>query len=264
MILTAREKADKIFGPGPIPMCWFNLPSPEIAEVAAESGFPAGVIDLEHTAISLESAQRMMMAMKGTAMRPILRLPEQSAGMTKRVLDIGAAGIILPYVETVEEVQKAVVDMRYGPQGKRGLASYVNRASGYGRDPEGAVSRWDGQSLLIVMIESREGLRIADELAAIDGVDALFFGPSDYSFDIGRISLASQELLDAYATIEKAARDAGKMMGTAPFGTMTPVRLAETGCDFFAATADVVTLRAGFTGSLSTIREAAAKGQGHG
>ncbi|MBX3596532.1 MAG: hypothetical protein KF874_03070 [Rhizobiaceae bacterium] len=259
MALSAREKADRVFGPGPVPVCWLNFPSPEIAEVAAESGFPAAVIDLEHTAISLESAQRMMMAMKGTGMRPMVRLPEVSTGLTKRVLDIGAVGIVLPYVESVEEVKKTIEDMTYGPRGKRGLASYVNRASRYGADPAGAVKRADEENILIVMIESRAGVALAPELAAIEGVDALFFGPSDYSFEAGRIDMGSQEMLDAYAAIEKAARGAGKMMGTAPFGTMTPPRLAELGCDFFAATADVVTLRNGFTGAVNAVREAAAK-----
>lgn len=259
MAMTPREKADHVFGPGPIPICWFNFPSPEVAEVAAEAGFPAGVIDFEHSAISLESAQRMMMAMKGTRMKAMIRLSEVSTGMTKRALDIGATGIILPYVESVEEVKKTVEDMRYGPEGKRGQAAYVNRASRFGFDMEGAIKRADEEMLLIVMIESRAGVELAPQLAAIDGVDALFFGPSDYSFEVGRISPTSQELLDAYAAIEKAARGAGKMMGTAPFGEMTPARLAQTGCDLFAATADAVALKAGFTAALTAVRDATAK-----
>lgn len=256
MSLSAREKADKVFGPGPIPICWFNLPSPEVAEIAAVSGFPAGVIDLEHTSISLESAQRMMMAMKGTPMRAMVRLPEASTGLTKRVLDIGAAGIVLPYVETVEEVTQTIADMSYGPKGKRGLASYVNRASGWGTDPQGAVQRADEETLLIVMIESSKGVELAPELAALEGVDALFFGPSDYSFEMGRIDPGSKEMLDAYWAIDAAARKAGKMMGTAPFGEMTPPKLAEIGCDLFAATADVVSLRMGFTGAVEAVRNA--------
>ncbi len=258
MGLTAREKADKIFGPGPVPMCWFNFPSPEIVEVAAEVGFPCGGIDLEHTAISLESVQRMMMAMKGTSMRAVVRLPAPSTGLTKRLLDIGAAGLVLPYVESIADVQRMILDMRYGPEGKRGLASYVSRASRYGNDPKGAVARWDEQSLLIVMIESREGVGLAPELAALDGVDALFFGPSDYGFDIGRVDLASQEVFDAYKAIEKAARDAGKMMGSAAFGQTTPIRLAEMGCDLIAAAADVSALRVSFSGSLAAIRQVSA------
>jgi 4-hydroxy-2-oxoheptanedioate aldolase len=254
MALTPREKADRVFGEGPIVMCFLLLPSPEVVEMAADAGFQAGVIDLEHGVSSIETAQRSMIAMRGTCMRPIVRLPERSAGLTKRLLDAGAAAVVIPYVETVAEARAAVADARYAPEGRRGLASYIVRASRYGREPDEYIARWDETGMVIIMIETRSGVEAAQDIAAIDGVDGLLFGPSDYGLSVGRKKPTDPEIADGFEKIRDAARGAGKLVGSSPFGNMSLERLFKEKCDLVTVASDVDAIRTGFDSAILAAR----------
>jgi 2-keto-3-deoxy-L-rhamnonate aldolase RhmA len=231
-------------------MCWFTLPCVETVELASLVGFRCGVVDLEHTMITTETAQLQFMAMKGSQMVPLARLPENTPGNAKKVLDAGVMGIILPYVESVAEAKAAVQNVRYGPAGQRGMAAYAARAGKYGFDYQGYVERWDELGLLILMIESQKGADAAAEIASIDGVDGLFFGPNDFIYERGRVDIDGPETHAAFAAIRDAAKKAGKVFGGAPFGSMMPDKMVAEGADLIGLTSDVNALKMGWAPAI--------------
>ncbi|WP_068089029.1 HpcH/HpaI aldolase family protein [Polycladidibacter stylochi] len=249
--LSPMEKFKAIFGTEEaVPCCWFNLPCVESVEIAAEMGFPMAVIDLEHTVISLETAQKQMMAMKGTSMKPFVRLPERSTGLTKRVLDMGASGLLLPYVESVEEVKQAIEDMKYPPEGKRGLSAYISRCGNYGMNAKAYVEKWRDTGFLMVMIESQKGLDIVEELAALDGVDGILFGTNDFALDCGVSGEADPVVEAAFERISAATAAHGKILACHPFGNKDLKTIIDAGCKLVGAANDVYALQNSWRASL--------------
>jgi 4-hydroxy-2-oxoheptanedioate aldolase len=192
---------------------WLNLGSCMTAEIAAQAGFDWVVIDLEHGAGDHESGLHQLQAVSGTPTCPIVRIAWNEAPRFKRVLDLGAAGVVVPYVTTVEEARAAVAAMRYPPQGIRGAAS-IHRAARFGRDWAEYMATANDNLLTVLQIESEPALKAADGIAAVDGVDVLFVGPLDLSINLG----IPQQFDDprfraALATVGEAARKHGKAAG---------------------------------------------------
>ncbi|MHA1128743.1 MAG: HpcH/HpaI aldolase family protein, partial [Alphaproteobacteria bacterium] len=154
--------------------CWLDLPSPQVAEIMAQTGFDFIVIDLEHGPASIETAQMQMMAMKATGCRAIVRVPEASEAWVKRVLDAGAQGVMVPKVETAAQAAEIASWAYYAPKGVRGDAWRVVRASGWGRGSDAYKESWNADGFVAVQIESVLGLANIKEIAAVKGVTQLF------------------------------------------------------------------------------------------
>ena len=154
---------------------WLDLPSVQVAEIMAQTGFDFIVVDLEHGPIGIETAQAQMMAMNGTDCRSIVRVPEGTEAWVKRVLDAGADGVMVPKVETTEQAAAIVSWAYYAPKGQRGDARRVVRASGWGKDAEGYKKRWNESGIISVQIESVAGLENIEEIATVSGVTQLFY-----------------------------------------------------------------------------------------
>ena len=122
--------------------CWLGLPSPEVAEIVAGTGFDFAIIDLEHGVIGVETASRMLMALAGSATLPMVRVPEAAEGWIKRMLDAGAAAVIVPRVEDAATAARLAGFATYGPEGRRGEGAGVARAAAWGRDAAGYRGRW--------------------------------------------------------------------------------------------------------------------------
>ena len=103
--------------------CWLGLPSPEIAEIAAGAGFDFAIIDLEHGAIGVETAQRMLIALAGTATTAVVRVPEAAESWIKRALDAGADAVMVPRVDDAATAARVAGWATYGPEGRRGVGS---------------------------------------------------------------------------------------------------------------------------------------------
>jgi 2-keto-3-deoxy-L-rhamnonate aldolase RhmA len=132
---------------------WLNLGSGMTAEIATTAGFDWVVIDLEHGSGDHESCLQQLQAVAGTRAAPIVRIAWNEAPRFKRVLDLGAAGIVVPYVTTPEEARQAVAAMRYPPQGIRGAAS-LHRASDFGHGFTEYFETANDQLTTIVQIET--------------------------------------------------------------------------------------------------------------
>ncbi len=191
---------------------WVTFAHQPIAEVLADSGFDWLLFDMEHTPNDLQSIGQMLLAVRGRPVAPIVRIPVHDMAWTKQVLDAGAPNIMIPNVRSAAEAREAVSWTRFAPEGQRGVAGST-RAGNYTRYKD-YMARANDEVGLIVQIESRESL---DELVAIcrvDGVDAVFIGPSDLAASLGHRGQAGHpEVQAAIAQAIRTARAAGKPIG---------------------------------------------------
>lgn len=228
---------------------WLSLPSIQVAEMMAQTGFDYIIIDLEHAPTTIETAQAQMIAMNGTDCSSIVRIPEGTEAWVKRILDAGADGVMVPKVESAEHAEAIVSWAFYSPKGRRGEARNAIRASRWGRNADAYKKRWNESGFISVQIESVEGLANIEEIAAVTGVTQLFYGPSDYSAD-AEISFDSEETLLAATKVAEVAKAHGLACGTVPFPRGTPQVLAEMGYTHISVASDVVSLATGLEESL--------------
>jgi 2-keto-3-deoxy-L-rhamnonate aldolase RhmA len=197
------------------------------------------VIDTEHGQIGPETLTGMLRALDLTGTPALVRLGDAGAGRVKHALDAGAAGILVPYIDTVEEARAAVRAFCAPPLGRRGMATGVSRAGGFGANKDYART-WNDTGILALQIETGKGLAAAAEIAALEGVDMLFFGPSDYSADQNLDPIReSGKILTACRKMIAAAHDAGKLAGAFPWPGADPASLIAAGADLVAAGSDV-------------------------
>lgn len=163
---------------------FLNLGSPTAVEIAADAGFDWLLLDLEHGSGTEADLRNMLLACRGSQAAPIVRLRSVDADAVKFAMDSGAAGIMFPYVSTVEEACRAVDCMKYPPLGSRGVAGAI-RATRFARDWPQYFEEANQQSLVVVQIETPAAVQAADQIAAVDGVDVLFVGPLDLSVNMG-------------------------------------------------------------------------------
>lgn len=254
MTVSATKKWQDLAGEGVARTVWLGLPSPAICRIATEAGFRFGVIDREHGTIGIESAAEMIMTLKAAGARAMVRVPDCAAGEIKHALDAGADGIVVPYVETAAEAEAALEAFAFPPLGKRGFATPVIAATGYGSDTTYGAT-WNDRGILAVQIESRKALGNARAIAAVNGVDMLFFGPFDYAQDAGLDSATvGAALMSVFREIVAAAKAEGKLAGVFPWPGTTVPKLAEAGASLIAAASDVVTLRNGFANALTAAK----------
>jgi 4-hydroxy-2-oxoheptanedioate aldolase len=224
---------------------WSFLSSAIVSEVLANSGFDWVLIDTEHAPNELPMVQQQLHAMQAGSANPVVRAAWNDRVMIKRILDIGAQSLLLPYIQTVDEAKDAVVSMRYPPEGMRGVAG-LTRAAGYGRI-KNYIRNAASELCLLVQVESRKGMTNIDAIAAVEGVDGVFIGPSDLSTDMGHFG--NWRHPDVWAAIESAAasvRKAGKAPGIL-VGEADAQRCLDMGYLFVAVASDIGLLRAGDT-----------------
>jgi len=192
---------------------WLNLGSSLTAEIAGRAGFDWVVIDIEHGAGDHESLVHQLQAVSGTPAAPLVRIAWNEAPRFKRVLDLGPAGVVVPYVTSAEEARQAAAAMRYPPKGIRGVAS-MNRASGFAREFDAYFAEANEGLLTVVQVETETALACADEIASVGGVDVLFVGPMDLSVNMGiPLQYGHPRFRSALAKVCDACRRAGKAAG---------------------------------------------------
>src|ERR1041384_8021971 len=164
---------------------WASLCSNIATEVIAGSGFDWILIDSEHAPNELPIVFSQLQALVGGTAAPVVRPAWNDMVLMKRFLDVGVQNFLVPYVQTPEEARAAVAATRYPPQGIRGVA-VSHRANRYGRVKD-YFKRANDEICVIVQIETRLALQNLEAIAAIDGVDALFVGPSDLAAAFGHL-----------------------------------------------------------------------------
>jgi 2-dehydro-3-deoxyglucarate aldolase/4-hydroxy-2-oxoheptanedioate aldolase len=233
--------------------------SPITAEVCAAAGFDWLLLDLEHGAGGEEQLRPTVPLAAAYGVPVVVRVESDARIRIGRVLDNGAAGVMLPRLDTAEQVREAIRHLYYpgtAANGDRGVATY-NRACRFGLDP-GALDRANDQVLGVVQIESVRAVAEAAEIASIDGVDVLFVGPRDLSHDLGVPGQTSSvAFLDAIEQVRAAAHKHGKSCGLlVNDGAAAQAKLA-AGWTFVAIGSDSTLLAAAATAQLGRARAAA-------
>src|SRR6187455_300120 len=190
-----------------------GLGSPVATEIMARSGFDWLIIDLEHGAGTESDLLASLHAMGATPAAALVRPQSGERLRIGRALDLGAHGIMVPRVDLPEQAREAISFMRYPPDGTRGLA-LSTRGAGLGEQGHTQIQAVNRRILGIIQIESRSAVDRAAEIAAIDGVDVLFVGPTDLSHSLGipgRFAEAAYQ--DALKRVVAACRAHGKAPG---------------------------------------------------
>ena len=162
---------------------WSSLSSSYTVEVIAGAGFDWILLDMEHSPNDLESALAQLQAAAPYPSHPVVRVPWNDMVSIKRLLDIGAQSLLVPYVSTAEEARAAVSYTRYPPAGVRGVAG-TTRATRFGRVKDYA-RRAHEEICLLVQVETQSALDNIEAICAVDGVDGVFIGPADLHASLG-------------------------------------------------------------------------------
>jgi 2-keto-3-deoxy-L-rhamnonate aldolase RhmA len=215
-----------------------QLCSPIVAEALGFCGFDYVYIDMEHSPNDLMSVLHQCQALAGTGAHPVVRLPTNDVSTIQSLLDIGVENLVVPLVETAEEARKAASAMRYPPDGIRSAAR-SHRGNRYGT-LDGYRDLAARRLCLVVQIESRAAVgRIAD-IAAVDGVDGLLFGPADLAADLGHFGKTEHpEVVDMIEGGIEAILRAGKLAGMSSGDPALAPRWFDRGCRFVSVAGDL-------------------------
>jgi 4-hydroxy-2-oxoheptanedioate aldolase len=223
---------------------WSSLSSNYTVEVIAGAGFDWILLDSEHSPADIENLLAQLQAAAPYPTHPVVRIPWNDMVTIKRVLDIGAQSLLVPYVSTAEEARAAVSFTRYPPAGVRGVAG-TTRATRFGRVAEYA-RRAHEEICLLVQVETQQALDNIEAIAAIEGVDGIFVGPADLHASLGHAGETANPKVKPL--IDDAIRRIRKR-GSAP-GILTPNEAdarhwLECGALFVAVGSDVGILARG-------------------
>ena len=217
---------------------WCSLSHHYAVEAVAGAGFDWLLLDTEHSPNDLESLVPQLQAVAAYPSSAVVRVPWNDTVMIKRVLDIGAQSLLLPYVQNVEEARAAVAATRYPPAGVRGVAG-TTRASRFGRVKDYA-RRAEEELCVLVQVETREALAHIEAIAALDGIDGIFIGPADLHASMGFIGQTAEP--SVVPQIEEALRRirrTGKAPGILTADEALARRYIEAGALFTAVGVDV-------------------------
>ena len=162
---------------------WMSMAHVSIAEILAAAGYDWVVVETEHTAIDVSEVLPLLIAIECRGAIPLVRLAWNDPIQTKAVMDSGAAGVIVPMVNTKADAELAVKSIKYPPLGFRGVG--LARAQGYGVEFDEYVQTANQFSLLMVQIEHIEAVNNIDEILSVPGIDGTFIGPYDLSCSMG-------------------------------------------------------------------------------
>ncbi len=192
---------------------WVSYAHPSITETFARAGFDFIAIDMEHSTISLEQAQRIIAASQSEGVPCLPRPVSHSNDWIKPLLESGADGLLAQMVNTAEEIKTLIYHLKYPPIGRRSYG--VNRAQTYGFDFDAYIQNWNETSTFIIQVESIQSVENIESLLAFDEVDGVMIGPYDISGSLGVPGQTSHPLvIEASRKVIAACERYGKSCGT--------------------------------------------------
>lgn len=198
-----------------------RLGSSAVAELFGLAGFDWIVIDSEHAPQTPVGIQAQLQGICCSRATPIVRVHKNDPDLIRLYLDMGAMGIVAPFVNTAAEAELGAKACRYPPAGTRGFGP--SRGAGYGLDRE-YFSRINDHVLYLPIIESAEAVRNIDEILAVEGVDSFILGPADLSISLGApLDMEHPRMQEAIGTVAQAARRRGKPAGIGVYGDVFDV-----------------------------------------
>jgi 2-keto-3-deoxy-L-rhamnonate aldolase RhmA len=207
----------------------------------SKMGFDWFIFDTEHSPLSIYQVQTLIQAVRGNETTPLVRVNWNDIVQIKRALDIGAYGVMVPWVNTKEEAEIAVKATRYAPKGLRGCGP--RRASMF--DPD-YLKTADEEILVVCQIETKKAVENIEEIASVEGVDVTYIGPADLSASYGHLgNMSHPEVQEAIDRVYDATRAAGKATGVHLASGKTIKERMEKGYDFITIGNDFSLLRRG-------------------
>lgn len=223
---------------------WSSLSSSYTVEVIAGAGFDWILLDMEHSPNDLENLLTQLQAAAPYPTASVVRVPWNDMVTIKRVLDIGAQSLLVPFVSTADEARAAVSFTRYPPLGVRGVAG-TTRATRFGRIAD-YPARVNDELCVLVQVETREGLDNLEAICAVDGIDGVFIGPADLHASLGHTGQsANPAVLPVIDDAIRRIRRAGKAPGILTAVEADARRYLDCGAQFVAVGADVGLLARG-------------------
>ena len=232
---------------------WLTSASNSSAEVIAGAGYDWVVVDMEHAPNHMLSVLGQLQIFASSSTTALARPNWNDPVEVKRLLDMGAEGLVFPMIQTVEEAEKAVASTRYPPRGVRGVSG-VTRANKFGRVTD-YFDKIEDETTIILQLETVAAIERAEEIASVDGVSGIFFGPADISADMG---LLGQTMAPAvWELISSAAK---KLIAKdIPVGTLVldpqfAAKLLNDGFTFVACGVDTALLARSADNLLSQVK----------
>lgn len=197
-----------------------------MVEIMGFSGFDWVSIDMEHTSTSFADVENLTRAAEVSGMIPLVRVAENEPLLIMKALDSGAAGVIVPHIQTADDLKKALASARFAPEGERGKCGQV-RGSRYGADGVPWSQFWkkaNDNVIVLPLIEEKEGVEKLDEILKVDGVDLFWLGIGDLaqSYGVPGAPLNKEPLLSVAKEVIAKTKAAGKFMlaASSPIHTM--------------------------------------------
>jgi 4-hydroxy-2-oxoheptanedioate aldolase len=233
---------------------WSTLSSNYSVEVIAGAGFDWILLDTEHSPNDLENLLTQLQAAAPYPTHTVVRVPWNDMVTIKRVLDIGAQSILIPYVSTVEEAKAAVSYTRYPPQGVRGVAGST-RASRFGRVKDYA-RRAAEEICVLVQVENEQAVGNIEAIAAVEGIDGIFIGPADLHASLGYMGeIANPKVMPIIDEAIKRIRKCGKAPGILTPSEDNAKRQLSLGAQFVAVGNDIGLLARGAEALLARFKQ---------
>jgi 2-keto-3-deoxy-L-rhamnonate aldolase RhmA len=217
--------------------------SPHVIEILALAGLDFALVDAEHAPFDRRDIDMLVLAGLASDLPVVVRVPDFEAPTLLSVLDVGAAGVVVPHVDTAEQAALVVARTRYR-QGVRGYSSSP-RCAGYGSAGMKKALTAGDQAMVLCQIESAQALDQARRIAQVDGVDALFIGRADLALSMGHDDTAVPAVEQAVDEVVDAARSAGKLVAMAVGSVAERDRFAGRGASWFVVGSDQSLLRQG-------------------
>jgi 2-keto-3-deoxy-L-rhamnonate aldolase RhmA len=261
--LTTRNPVKKKLQEGKVSFgSWIQIGHPAVAEVLSRAGFDWIAADMEHTDIGIGEFTDIARGLYGRGPIPLARVRENDTLAIRQVLDAGAWGVVVPLVNSAEEAERAVRAVKFPPRGIRGTAFF--RANDYGADFNDYMAHANEESLVIVMIESKEAVAVIDEIVGVDGVDGVFIGPYDLSLSYGIPGRLTDPLMvEAKKKVLAGCRKAGKAAGIheVRLSAETITAVVQDGFTFVGLSMDTLFLENGARDALKIAKKAAGLGE---
>jgi len=218
---------------------WVTLESASITEIATVMGLDWILVDAEHGHLDLKEIMEHVRATRNTDTTPLVRIEEIEQGNIKRVLDIGAEGILVPQVRTAEDVATAIRFAKYPPVGVRGIGA--ERATRWAMGIQGYTATANENILVIPLIENMDAVHNFESILSVPGIDAIFFGPHDLAASCGYLGeWAHPQVMEHIFTMRRAAEAAGLPTGIMTANPAEARKRREQGFNMLAIGIDTV------------------------
>jgi 4-hydroxy-2-oxoheptanedioate aldolase len=253
MNLTPNQFLAKLRAGRPQIGMWITMASPYAAEVVAGAGFDWAVVDMEHAPNEIASVMGQLAVLASHGVPALVRPDWNDPVKVKRILDIGAQGLVFPMVQSAEEAARAVAACRYPPHGIRGVSTST-RANNFGRTAD-YFDRVHQETAIITQVETRAAIAAALDIGATEGVDGVFFGPSDIAADMGLLGQPLHPAVwEAILPVARALIAAGVPVGTLVTDITFARNLMAQGFTYIACGVDTVILSRGADAVAAAMR----------